>query len=70
MLCGKLICLHKNEEIVKIPNATTIYANINGFLCVALDFPDGVSNGEMMWVKEGTICGVNKVCGLCSQMNS
>ncbi|XP_047575734.1 disintegrin and metalloproteinase domain-containing protein 2 isoform X3 [Lutra lutra] len=62
LLCGKLICQHKNEEIIKIPNATAIYANISGHLCVALDFPEGVSDGERMWVKEGTVCGANKVC--------
>nr|XP_054364513.1 disintegrin and metalloproteinase domain-containing protein 2 [Mirounga angustirostris] len=62
LMCGKLICQYKKEEIIQIPNATAIYANINGHICVALDFPQGFRNGEMMWVKEGTVCGVNKVC--------
>uniref|UniRef100_A0A7N5KS01 Disintegrin and metalloproteinase domain-containing protein 2 n=1 Tax=Ailuropoda melanoleuca TaxID=9646 RepID=A0A7N5KS01_AILME len=60
--CGKLICQYKREEIIKIPNATVIYANITGHLCVALDFPHNSRDGEMMWVKEGTVCGANKVC--------
>ncbi|XP_045635144.1 disintegrin and metalloproteinase domain-containing protein 2-like [Ursus americanus] len=62
LLCGKLICQYKREEIIKIPNATVIYANITGRLCVALDFPHNFRDGEMMWVKEGTVCGANKVC--------
>ncbi|XP_008708179.1 disintegrin and metalloproteinase domain-containing protein 2-like, partial [Ursus maritimus] len=64
LLCGKLICQYKREEIIKIPNATVIYANITGRLCVALDFPHNFRDGEMMWVKEGTVCGANKVRGL------
>ncbi|XP_073758624.1 disintegrin and metalloproteinase domain-containing protein 2 isoform X5 [Callorhinus ursinus] len=62
LMCGKLICQYKNEKIIEIPNATAIYANISGHICVALDFPQGFRNGKMMWVKEGTVCGVNKVC--------
>ncbi|XP_077629199.1 disintegrin and metalloproteinase domain-containing protein 2 isoform X3 [Crocuta crocuta] len=60
--CGKLICEYKKEEIINIPNATAIYANINGHICVALDFPPDFIVGKMMWVKEGTVCGNNKVC--------
>lgn len=61
MQCGKLICEYKKEEIINIPNATAIYANINGHICVALDFPPDFIVGKMMWVKEGTVCGNNKV---------
>ncbi|XP_044911467.1 disintegrin and metalloproteinase domain-containing protein 2 isoform X2 [Felis catus] len=60
--CGKLICEYKKEEIINIPNATAIYANINGHICVALDFPHDFIISKKMWVKEGTVCGNNKVC--------
>uniref|UniRef100_A0A8C0QU83 Disintegrin and metalloproteinase domain-containing protein 2 n=1 Tax=Canis lupus dingo TaxID=286419 RepID=A0A8C0QU83_CANLU len=50
------------EEIINIPNATAIYTKINGRLCVALDFPHDFIDGNKMWVKEGTVCGLNKVC--------
>ncbi|XP_038308622.1 disintegrin and metalloproteinase domain-containing protein 2 isoform X27 [Canis lupus familiaris] len=60
--CGKLICEYRGEEIINIPNATAIYTKINGRLCVALDFPHDFIDGNKMWVKEGTVCGLNKVC--------
>ncbi|CAK7296186.1 Disintegrin and metalloproteinase domain-containing protein 2 [Vulpes lagopus] len=60
--CGKLICEYRGEEIINIPNATAIYAKINGRLCVAVDFPHDFTDGNKMWVKEGTVCGLNKVC--------
>ncbi|XP_042839335.1 disintegrin and metalloproteinase domain-containing protein 2 isoform X2 [Panthera tigris] len=60
--CGKLICEYKKEEIINIPNATAVYANINGHICVALDFPHDFIISKKMWVKEGTVCGNNKVC--------
>ncbi|XP_049487423.1 disintegrin and metalloproteinase domain-containing protein 2 isoform X1 [Panthera uncia] len=60
--CGKLICEYKKEEIINIPNATAVYANINGHICIALDFPHDFIISKKMWVKEGTVCGNNKVC--------
>ncbi|XP_008060047.1 disintegrin and metalloproteinase domain-containing protein 2 [Carlito syrichta] len=62
MQCGKLICKYESEEIIKIPNATIIYANITGKICVALEYPHNHRKKEMMWVKDGTVCGNNKVC--------
>ncbi|XP_004441239.1 PREDICTED: disintegrin and metalloproteinase domain-containing protein 2 [Ceratotherium simum simum] len=60
--CGKLICKYENELIINIPNATAIYSNINGHICVALEFPHDYTESPKMWVKTGTVCGENKVC--------
>ncbi|XP_006164797.1 disintegrin and metalloproteinase domain-containing protein 2 isoform X2 [Tupaia chinensis] len=60
--CGKLICIYTSEELIKIPDATTIYANISGHICVSIDYPYDHQENAKMWVKEGTVCGSNKVC--------
>ncbi|KAM6149625.1 disintegrin and metalloproteinase domain-containing protein 2-like [Erethizon dorsatum] len=61
-MCGKLICKYSKNEILRNKQATTIYANVSGHLCIALEYPPKHANSEKMWVREGTVCGTNKVC--------
>ncbi|XP_057553517.1 disintegrin and metalloproteinase domain-containing protein 2 [Hippopotamus amphibius kiboko] len=60
--CGKLMCSHNTGNILRIPNATVLYSNINGQVCVTLDYPYDHKESEKMWVRDGTVCGINKVC--------
>lgn len=60
--CGKIICTYEGTTILTIPNATITYSNINGKICVTVDYPYNDRNSEKMWVKDGTVCGENKVC--------
>ncbi|XP_037668702.1 disintegrin and metalloproteinase domain-containing protein 2 [Choloepus didactylus] len=60
--CGKLICTYTKDTLVRFVNATTIYANIEGQICIALEFKHDHKDSQLMWVKEGTVCGQNKVC--------
>ncbi|KAF6375893.1 ADAM metallopeptidase domain 2 [Rhinolophus ferrumequinum] len=61
-LCGKLICKYERQHILHIPNATITYSNINGHVCISLEYSHNHIDNEKMWVKDGTICGQNKVC--------
>ncbi|XP_010956331.1 disintegrin and metalloproteinase domain-containing protein 2 [Camelus dromedarius] len=60
--CGKLICTYDKTELINIPSATIVYANIKGHLCVALDYAFGDKASDNMWVRDGTVCGERKVC--------
>uniref|UniRef100_A0A8I3X5V4 Disintegrin and metalloproteinase domain-containing protein 2 n=1 Tax=Callithrix jacchus TaxID=9483 RepID=A0A8I3X5V4_CALJA len=60
--CGKLICKYVGKFLLQIPRATTIYANISGHLCVAVEFSSNHADRQKMWIKDGTSCGSNKVC--------
>ncbi|XP_070455179.1 disintegrin and metalloproteinase domain-containing protein 2 isoform X1 [Equus przewalskii] len=60
--CGKLICKYHKEFLVSVPNASTIYTNVQGDICIALEFPHDYQESPKMWVKDGTTCGKNKVC--------
>ncbi|XP_039319319.1 disintegrin and metalloproteinase domain-containing protein 2 isoform X1 [Saimiri boliviensis] len=60
--CGKLICKYVGAFLLKIPRATTIYANISGHLCVAVEFPSDHADSQKTWIKDGTSCGSNKAC--------
>lgn len=62
--CGKLICKYHKEFLVSVPNASTIYTNVQGDICIALEFPHDYQESPKMWVKDGTTCGKNKVCSL------
>lgn len=63
-MCGKLICKHESENILEISQAIVIYANVNGNICVSLEYKHDHTDSYKMWVKDGTICGTNKVCKL------
>lgn len=63
-LCGKLICKYEKEYIIEIPDATIIYSNINGQICVSVEYSPTYMNNSKMWIKDGTVCGENKVCSL------
>ncbi|KAF6083647.1 ADAM metallopeptidase domain 2 [Phyllostomus discolor] len=43
-------------------NATTTYTNVNGKICLSVEYPTGNANIENMWVKDGTVCGQDQVC--------
>ncbi|XP_054576286.1 disintegrin and metalloproteinase domain-containing protein 2 isoform X2 [Eptesicus fuscus] len=62
VMCGKLICKHEGENILEVPQAIIIYANINGNICVSLEYKYDHADSHKMWVKDGTICGTNKIC--------
>ncbi|XP_028614674.1 disintegrin and metalloproteinase domain-containing protein 2 [Grammomys surdaster] len=61
-MCGKLICKYQSENVLKIRSAIVIYANISGHICISLEYPQGHNESQKMWVKDGTVCGINKVC--------
>ncbi|KAL1781005.1 disintegrin and metalloproteinase domain-containing protein 2 [Sigmodon hispidus] len=60
--CGKLICKYRSENLVKMRYATIIYANISGQICISLEYAHDYKESQNMWVKDGTVCGSNKVC--------
>ncbi|XP_004848448.1 disintegrin and metalloproteinase domain-containing protein 2 [Heterocephalus glaber] len=60
--CGKLVCVYNKMEVNRNKHATTIYANINGEVCVSLEYPLNYSNSNEMWVQDGTVCDTQKVC--------
>ena len=64
MKCGKLLCTYDKTQIIYVENASVLYSNINGKRCVGLDYAQGTEGSETMWVKDGTVCGESKVCGL------
>ncbi|XP_051016691.1 disintegrin and metalloproteinase domain-containing protein 2 [Acomys russatus] len=60
--CGKLICKYESDNIIKIRSATIIYANISGQICISLEYAHDREENKKMWVQDGTICSLNKVC--------
>ncbi|XP_048657424.1 disintegrin and metalloproteinase domain-containing protein 2 [Marmota marmota marmota] len=60
--CGKLICKYGGSHILQLKDATAIYANITGDICVSLEYNKGHAEIKNMWVKDGTVCGAKKVC--------
>ncbi|KAG8512510.1 Disintegrin and metalloproteinase domain-containing protein 2 [Galemys pyrenaicus] len=62
LMCGKLICTYDKDTIITIKNVTVIYANINDQLCITVDYKYNTEGYESMWVRDGTVCGENKVC--------
>ncbi|EPY82294.1 hypothetical protein CB1_000667004 [Camelus ferus] len=54
--CGKLICTYDKTELINIPSATIVYANIKGHLCVALDYAFGDKASDNMWVCKNKTC--------------
>ncbi|KAM4802200.1 disintegrin and metalloproteinase domain-containing protein 2, partial [Urocitellus parryii] len=60
--CGKLICKYGGSHILQLKDATAIYANISGDICVSLEYNKGHAEIKNMWVKDGTVCGAQKVC--------
>ncbi|KAI4550567.1 hypothetical protein MJT46_018732 [Ovis ammon polii x Ovis aries] len=60
--CGKIQCTYSKTRIIYVENASVLYSNINGQRCVGLDYAYGTEGSEMMWVKDGTVCGERKVC--------
>lgn len=59
--CGKLMCKHTTETILEIQNATIIYANVSGSICVSLEYKPDHLDVAKMWVPNGAVCGNNKV---------
>lgn len=63
-LCGKLICKYERERLIDIPDTTIFYSNINGQICVSVEYSSSHMDNSKMWIKDGTVCGENKVCSL------
>ncbi|XP_015982853.2 disintegrin and metalloproteinase domain-containing protein 2 [Rousettus aegyptiacus] len=61
-LCGKLICRYEKDYLIDIPDATIMYSNINGQICISLVYPSNYTGSSNIWIKDGTVCGENKVC--------
>ncbi|XP_006916345.1 disintegrin and metalloproteinase domain-containing protein 2 [Pteropus alecto] len=61
-LCGKLICKYEREHLIDIPDTTIFYSNINGQICVSVEYSSSHADNSKMWIKDGTVCGENKVC--------
>ncbi|XP_036105673.1 disintegrin and metalloproteinase domain-containing protein 2-like [Molossus molossus] len=62
IMCGKLLCKYTGENALEIRNASTIYTNIQGQICVSLEYAYDHEQSAQMWVKDGTICDTNKFC--------
>lgn len=62
--CGKVICKNEEDNVLRIKSATTTYTNINGEICISVEYSTGNPNSANMWVKDGTVCGQNQVCRL------
>lgn len=60
-LCGKLICRYEKDYLIDIPDATIMYSNINGQICISLVYPSNYTGSSNIWIKDGTVCGENKV---------
>ena len=69
MRCGKLLCTYDKGIIINIPNATVLYSNIDGHICVGLEYAYDDKDSGNMWVKDGTVCGLNKVYSLLLPTN-
>ncbi|XP_054421741.1 disintegrin and metalloproteinase domain-containing protein 2 [Pteronotus mesoamericanus] len=62
LLCGKLICKYEQERALSIRSATVTYSKINEHTCVSLEYASSHPESSKMWVKDGTVCGENKLC--------
>ncbi|XP_006860052.1 PREDICTED: disintegrin and metalloproteinase domain-containing protein 2-like [Chrysochloris asiatica] len=60
--CGKLICAYNQKSIYKTKNATVLYTNVQGEICITIEYEHDQNQNYIMWVSEGTVCGPNKVC--------
>ncbi|ETE59152.1 Disintegrin and metalloproteinase domain-containing protein 2, partial [Ophiophagus hannah] len=60
--CGKLICTYPYDTPYTKLNVPVLYMPVKNIVCVSLDLdhPDGTP--DPMMVKEGTKCGLGKVC--------
>ncbi|XP_044293307.1 disintegrin and metalloproteinase domain-containing protein 2-like [Varanus komodoensis] len=60
--CGKLICTYPYTTPFTKMKVPVLYTPVKGTVCISLDLkqPEGAS--DPMLVKEGTKCGVEKVC--------
>ncbi|XP_026543971.1 putative disintegrin and metalloproteinase domain-containing protein 5 [Notechis scutatus] len=60
--CGKLICTYPYDTPYTKLNVPVLYMPVKNVVCVSLDLnhPDGTPNPMM--VKEGTKCGLGKIC--------
>ncbi|XP_060038136.1 disintegrin and metalloproteinase domain-containing protein 2-like isoform X1 [Erinaceus europaeus] len=57
--CGKLTCIYTKSRILELSNASVLYTNIDGKICVSVHYADAE---DSTFVKEGTSCGNQKVC--------
>ncbi|XP_060124461.1 disintegrin and metalloproteinase domain-containing protein 2 isoform X9 [Zootoca vivipara] len=60
--CGKLVCEYPGKKPYAIENAAIIYAKVQNRLCVTLDYMKGPGVKDPFLVRDGSICGDNKVC--------
>ncbi|XP_061448345.1 disintegrin and metalloproteinase domain-containing protein 32-like [Rhineura floridana] len=60
--CGKLICEYPTRAPYVQMRVPVLYTPVKDTLCVSLDFKQPKGTPDPMLMKEGTKCGVGKVC--------
>ncbi|NXC41479.1 ADA32 protein, partial [Penelope pileata] len=60
--CGKLICQYPGSMPFTKEKAAVVYARVQGTLCVTLDYMQPRTEKDPMLVRDGTVCGDQKVC--------
>ncbi|XP_043359057.1 disintegrin and metalloproteinase domain-containing protein 32-like isoform X1 [Dermochelys coriacea] len=60
--CGKLVCQYPSRRPFIKEKAAVIYARVQNSLCITLDYMKGPRVKDPMLVKDGTVCGKQKIC--------
>ncbi|EMP41713.1 Disintegrin and metalloproteinase domain-containing protein 2 [Chelonia mydas] len=60
--CGKLVCQYPSHRPFIKEKAAVIYARVQNSLCITLDYMKGPRVKDPMLVKDGTLCGKQKIC--------
>ncbi|XP_063276059.1 disintegrin and metalloproteinase domain-containing protein 32-like [Prinia subflava] len=60
--CGKLICTYSSPKPFSAPSAAVIYARVQQYLCVSLNFLNVSAWLDPLLVPPGTKCGSGRVC--------
>uniref|UniRef100_A0A8C3T038 Uncharacterized protein n=1 Tax=Chelydra serpentina TaxID=8475 RepID=A0A8C3T038_CHESE len=60
--CGKLVCQYPSHRPFIKEKAAVIYARVHNSLCITLDYLKGPQVKDPMLVKDGTVCGKQKIC--------
>ncbi|KAM3830447.1 disintegrin and metalloproteinase domain-containing protein 32-like [Vipera latastei] len=60
--CGKLICTYPYDAPFTKLNVPILYIPVKNVVCVSLDLKNPGGTPDPMMVKEGTKCGLGKIC--------
>ncbi|KAM6431842.1 disintegrin and metalloproteinase domain-containing protein 32-like isoform 2-T2 [Liasis olivaceus] len=60
--CGKLLCMYPYETPFTKISVPVLYTPVKDAVCVSLDLKQPEGTPDPMMVKEGTKCGLGKVC--------